>query len=352
MIFQLFLAILGLALLYFGAEWLVGGSSRLAFRLGVSPLIVGLTVVAFGTSSPELLVCLHANLSATDPTAGGGFVMGNIIGSNIYNIALILAVGALIRPILVSRQVIFREGPFLIGMTLLLLWFVRDFQIDRIEGGVFVALLLSFLVLSGITSAKQMRASADDETPEDEEEMAEAAATPLWKLFLLIVIGLVGLAGGAQVLVSSATKLALMVGVPEAFVSLTIVAFGTSVPELATVVVASMRKQGDIITGNVIGSNIFNTLAILGITALAKPVVYDSMEVRPMELYYMSGVTVLLLPLLITRRRLARWEGGILLLSCLIYTGFLVQRLPSNTESIELETASLPVPQTVSVRQD
>ena len=198
MILQLALAALGLALLYFGAEWLVGGSSRLAFRLGISPLIVGLTVVAFGTSSPELLVCLHANLSAVEPTAGGGFVLGNILGSNIYNIALILAIGALIHTIPVSRQIIIREAPILIAATLFLLWFLRDYQIDRVEGGVLAAMLLAFLVFSGITAAKQMQGSNDKVIDEDEEkEVADARATPVWKLGVLIVAGLVALAGGA-----------------------------------------------------------------------------------------------------------------------------------------------------------
>lgn len=337
MLLHLILTLLGLILLYFGAEWLVGGSSRLAVHLGVAPLIVGLTVVAFGTSSPELLVCLHANLSAIDPMAGGGFVMGNIIGSNIYNIALILAVGALIRPIAVSPQILVREGPFLIGATVLLLWLVRDYRIDRGEGAILAILLLTFLVLSGITSARQMRGKngkdvskvLEDLGQEDSDWAEEAQSSSLPKLIGLIVVGLGALAGGTAVLVDSASELALMLGVPPAFVSLTLVAFGTSVPELATVIVASVRKQGDIITGNVIGSNIFNILAILGITALVKPVLYDPVEVRPLELYYMTGLTLLLLPLLITRRRLARWEGIVLLASCLVYTGFLIERLPA-----------------------
>ncbi len=329
MILQFALAIFSLALLYFGAEWLVGGSSRLAFRLGISPLIVGLTVVAFGTSSPELLVCLDANLTAVDPTAGGGFVMGNIIGSNIFNIALILAIGAVIRPISISRQVIVREAPILIGATLVLLWMVGNQTINRTEGALLTGGLVAFLVFSGITSAKQMQGNGAEGDHSLDEEVKAAKSTPVWKLLLLIVVGLIALAGGAHLLVESAGELAIMLGVPEAFVSLTVVAFGTSVPELATVVVASIRKQGDIITGNVIGSNIFNTLAILGITALAKPVVYDAQEIRPLELYYMTGLTVILLPFLISRKRLARWEGGLLLVSCVVYTYFLFERLSS-----------------------
>lgn len=353
MILQFALATVGLALLYFGAEWLVGGSARLAYRFGISPLIVGLTVVAFGTSSPELLVCLDANLTAATPTAGGGFVLGNIIGSNIFNIALILAVGALIRPILVSRQIIVREAPFLLGATLLLVWFLADHALSRLEGGVFVLGLLVFLVFSGITSAKQMRRNNRAAAPlgidpeEEAKTAAEAKLTPLWKLLGLIATGLITLALGAHLLVDSAGKIALMMGVPEALVSLTMVAFGTSVPELATVVVAALRKHGDLIMGNIIGSNIFNIMAILGITTLVKPLVYDPLEVQPLEIYYMTGLTIVLLPFLINRRRLSRWEGGLLLASCLVFLSFLIERLPSSP----VDDPILPAPAAAILEQ-
>ena len=321
MVLQLVLSIVGLALLYFGAEWLVEGSSRLALRFGISPLVIGLTVVAFGTSSPELLVCLQANMTKP-PLEGGAFVLGNILGSNIYNIALILAIGALIRPINISRQIIVREVPILIGAVLLLIWFLQDQRLSRTEGGIFFAGLLAFLLFSGITSAKQMREKRDAA----KEEKSEAEESPVWKSIFLIVAGLGALIFGSNLLVESATRLATLLGVSPALISLTLVAFGTSVPELATVVVASMKNQGDIITGNVIGSNIFNVLAILGITALVRPVVYSTQDVHALELYYMAGITILLLPLLMTRRWLSRGEGMLLLASCMVYLYFLYQQ--------------------------
>ncbi len=340
MILQLALLICGLALLSFGAEWLVGGSSRLALKYGISPLIVALTIVAFGTSSPELVVCLTKQLTEADPIVAGGFVFGNVIGSNIFNIALILAVGALIRPIMISRQIILREAPILIVATLMLVWFMLDQQITVLEGGLLFTGLLAFLIFSGVTSVRQMARSREQgPNPEQAEELADAQrASNLW-LIALILAGILGLALGSHLLVGSAEKIALMLGVPEALVSLTLVAFGTSVPELATVVAAARRNAGDMITGNVIGSNIFNILAIVGITAMAKPIVYSTQEVTMVEIGYMTALAILLFPFLLTRKTLARWEGAILLASCLLYVGYLSQRLPDKLPIEESEAA-------------
>jgi len=328
-------AIAGLALLYFGAEWLVNGSSKLALRLGIAPLIIGLTVVAFGTSSPELFVCLGANLTQADPTVGGGMVLGTIIGSNVFNLALILAIGALIRPIPVSRQIVIREMPILLVATALLLWFLRDQQLSRVEGGILFAGLIGFLTLSGITSVRQMR-DKRGETPDILEDLDPEAAKemPVWKAVGFILFGLVGLAYGSDLLVNSATSIAEALNVSEAIISFTVIAFGSSVPELATVVVASIRKEGDIITGNVIGSNIFNTMAILGIVALVKPVVYNSAQLSVVEPYYMAGLTLILFPFLLTRRTIARWEGLVLLLACVGFAYILFQKVQTTRAAV------------------
>ena len=324
MILQFALALAGLTLLYFGAEWLVGGSSRLAWRLGVSPMVVGLTVVAFGTSSPELFVCLDANLTSEDPIKGGGIVMGNIIGSNIFNIALILGVGAVIRPIQVSRRIVLGQAPILVAATLMLLWFLRNQEISPLEGALLFAGLLAFLLLSGMTSAKQMRDRRH--AREGQETTLVDTPAPLGMSLTLILIGLLALAAGSHLLVSSAEALALSLGVSEALIGFTVIAFGTSVPELATVIVASLRREGELITGNVIGSNIFNTLAILGIVALVKPIVFDSDQVSSVEIYFMVGLTLFLFPLFLARTRLGRWEGAALLLACLAFAYLLFQR--------------------------
>ncbi len=328
-------AIVGLALLYFGAEWLVSGSSKLALRLGIAPLIIGLTVVAFGTSSPELFVCLGANLTEADPIVGGGMVMGTIIGSNVFNLALILAVGALIRPIPVSRQIVVREMPILLAATALLIWFLRDQQLTRVEGGILFGGLIAFLVLSAITSIKQMREKrgAAPEIPDDLDPEAAKEMT-VWKAIGFIVFGLVGLAYGSDLLVNSSKAIAEVFHVSAAIISFTIIAFGSSVPELATVVVASIRKEGDIITGNVIGSNIFNTLAVLGIVSLAKPVVYNSAQLSTVEPYYMAGLTLILFPFLLTRRTIARWEGLVLLLACAGFGYILFQKVQTQRAAV------------------
>lgn len=320
-------AIVGLALLYFGAEWLVNGSCKLALRLGIAPLIIGLTVVAFGTSSPELFVCLGANMNKP-PNVGGGIVLGTIIGSNIFNIALVLAIGALIRPIPVSRQIVVREAPILLGATLLFLWVIRDQTITRVEGGILFAGLIAFLTFSGITSAKQMREKRAAPDPALDDLDPEAAKQmPIWKAIGFIIFGLVGLAYGSDLLVNSASEIAKRFHVSEAIVSFTLIAFGSSVPELATVVVASLRKEGDIITGNVIGSNIFNTLAILGIVAMIKPITYNAAQLSNVEPYYMAGLTLILLPFMLTRRMIARWEGLVLLLACAGFAYILFQKV-------------------------
>ena len=328
-------AIVGLALLYFGAEWLVSGSSKLALRLGIAPLIIGLTVVAFGTSSPELFVCLGANLNQPIPTVGGGMVMGTIIGSNVFNLALILAIGALIRPIPVSRQIVVREMPILLVATALLIWFLRDQQLTRIEGGILFGGLIAFLVLSAITSIKQMREKrgAAPEIPDDLDPEA-AKEMPVWKAIGFIIFGLVGLAYGSDLLVNSSKAIAEVFHVSAAIISFTVIAFGSSVPELATVVVASIRKEGDIITGNVIGSNIFNTLAVLGIVSLAKPVVYNSAQLSTVEPYYMAGLTLILFPFLLTRRTIARWEGLVLLLACAGFGYILFQKVQTQRAAV------------------
>ena len=314
---QLGLALLGLIGLFYGAEWLVGGSSRLAFHLGISPLIVGLTIVAFGTSSPELLVALRAN-----PQGNGSLVMGNVTGSNIYNLALILGIGAFIYPLKVPRQLLVRDMPIMLLASFALLWLVRDDQIARWEGGALFAGLLGYLVWSGFTSAKQIKESVAGEFAGPSDQ----STTSVPKCLLVIVGGITCLGVGAELLVDSAEKIARHFGISDAVIGLTLLAFGTSVPELATVVVASMKREGDIITGNIIGSNIFNIMAILGITALGKPIQFQAAPMT-LDFRFMLGIALLCYPLMITRRLLSRWEGAVLLIVCTTYLFFVYQRI-------------------------
>lgn len=317
---EILLAIAGLAGLYFGAGWLVFGSSRLALRLRISPLIVGLTIVAFGTSSPELLFCLNANAEGK-----GDMVMGNIVGSNICNIALILGVAAVIRPLVIKEQIVFREMPFLLIASALLVVFMRDQRIDRWEAVILFAGLLLFLGLSARTSAKEIKASVLAEAGLPEAIDRTTRYGSVTKNLAFVLLGLTALMVGAKLLLDSAVFIAREFHVSEAIIGLTLVAVGTSLPELATSISASLRREGDLVTGNVVGSNIFNVLAILGITGCVSPIVYQKLEGT--DLWFMIGLTVVLLPLLWTRRTLDRWEGILLLAAFCVYSFILYQRI-------------------------
>ena len=309
----------GFALLYFGAEWLVKGSGEISYRVGISPLVVGLTVVAFGTSAPELLVVLQANLQ-TPPEPD--IALGTIIGSNICNIALILGVGALIRPIVVHAQIIKREMPILLVASGAFVAMLMDGEVSRIEGGI-LTLGILFYVYANVRMAKK---------EPDPNQFAEAGAETVkmvkrsgpWRLALdigLILLGLALLVVGARFLVGSGVFLAKEFGVPSAIIGLTLVAFGTSLPELATSIVAAARKQGDIITGNAIGSCIFNILCVIGIASVVLPL--NTQNVNKIDLCVMMGLTILIFPLLATRKRISRGEGLLLLVIYFGYTAYL-----------------------------
>ena len=311
--------VLGLTLLYFGAEWLVKGSSELALRLGISPLVVGLTVVAFGTSAPELLVGIQANLK--DPPQGD-IALGNVVGSNIFNVALILGAAALMRPIVINSQIIKRELPILLIASLVFILMIWDGVVTRAEGGVLTIGIVSYVLFSLVAAKAARRARQFEEFEKKEIEHAkEEGGRRILMDVGLIVIGLAGLAYGADRLVVSGIELARLFGVPEAIIALTFFAFGTSVPELATSVVASLKKQGDIITGNVVGSCVFNLLAVVGIVALIRPI--SSEEIQRVDLWVMGGLALLLIPFMWHKMRLSRFEGGILLAICFGYVGYL-----------------------------
>ncbi len=322
----------GLVLLYFGAEWLVKGASEIALRLGISPLVVGLTVVAFGTSMPELLVCLKANSPEilTAPLSWFGFSMemgdtspdmalGNIVGSNIFNLALVLGAAALVRPIIVHSQLIKRELPILLASTLVFIWMMRDMYLSQWEGGLLVIGIVVY-VINSIMSAKSENSLNQDfaEFEKDEIEQAKKASGRVFVDLGLIIVGMVALVLGASWLVDHGECLAHAFGVPEVVISLTLFALGTSLPELATSIVASWKRQGDIVTGNAIGSCIFNLLAVIGVTAGVKPL--DAGEISWLDLGVMLGLTIIIIPMMWTRMSLSRKEGGLLVLAALAYS--------------------------------
>ncbi|MFK7911434.1 MAG: calcium/sodium antiporter [Akkermansiaceae bacterium] len=326
----------GLTLLYFGAEWLVKGASEIALRLGISPLVVGLTVVAFGTSMPELLVCLKANSPEVIAAPAGWFgweievgeaspdmALGNIVGSNIFNIALILGVAALIRPVVVNSQLIKRELPILLLASVVFVAMMSDMKLDRWEGMILASGILAYII-ANVRLSKKAR-YAQERYEEFEEEAIEHAKEGGSRVMIdlgLVILGIGALVIGADWLVDHGESLAVYFGVPEVIISLTLFALGTSLPELATTIVASLKKQGDIITGNAIGSCIFNILFVMGATAGVKPLAAG--ELSWIDLGVMLGLSALIVPLMWSRMRLSRIEGTILLLIAIGYSSMVI----------------------------
>jgi cation:H+ antiporter len=320
MIAQILAFLAGIVLLYFGAEWLVRGASRLARSFGMSALVVGLTVVAIGTSAPELVVSVLAVLRGqTDMT------VGNVVGSNISNIALILGASAIVYPIAIKGRLLSRGIPLMILATILLWLLAMDGSLGRTGGLLLVLALVGYFVY--------LLRSSSDEVPEvaDEFDRHQRARnccareeSRRWNIGVAAT-GLVLLAVGAHLLVGAATVFARHIGLSDLVVGLTVVAIGTSLPELATSLLAAFRKEADIAVGNAVGSNVLNILGVLGPTALLQPLAISPALMR-FELPIMLGVSVLLLPLAWTRLRLERWEGVLLILGYVAFVGLLLFR--------------------------
>ncbi|MEL6310305.1 MAG: calcium/sodium antiporter [Chloroflexota bacterium] len=295
----------GLVLLFFGGNWLVQGASRLAESAGVSPLVVGLTIVAIGTSAPELIVSISAALSGSADIA-----VGNVVGSNIANIGLILGLSALIYPVSVHVTMLRREIPIMLFVTLLAVWMFNDNTLTRGEGGVLLIGLVLFTAFMLVASRQEQQTDEDlsSDQPVPVGRLKEGMRTLVGMLLLVI---------GAQLTVSNATELARNVGVSEVVIGITLVALGTSLPELVTSITAAWRKQSDIAIGNIVGSNIFNILGILGVSALLQPIEIVQ-QVATVDALVMLGFSMLLLPFVLDRV-LGRIEGLGFLLG---YMGF------------------------------
>jgi cation:H+ antiporter len=308
MFWNISLLILGLFAITFGAEGLVRGSSSLAIRLGLTPLIIGLTIVAFGTSTPELVVSLGASLNNQ-----GDISIGNVVGSNICNIGIILGLTALLCPVKVSLQVVKNDGTIMIAASLLSLFIITKGTISRLKGIALFAALVAYTVYSIWLAKKEVSA----EIKQQFHEGVPSQSKSLYLDLLFIGGGLLLLVFGSRILVISATDIARLIGISEAVIGLTIIAAGTSMPELATSIVAALRRHPDIAVGNVVGSNIFNILGILGMASIAKPL--SATGITKLDLWVMVGFSVALLPLLYTDLKLQRWEGGLLLFGYAAY---------------------------------
>jgi cation:H+ antiporter len=315
--------IAGLAALIVGASLLVRGASKLALRLGLSPLVVGLTVVAFGTSAPEMAVTTGAVLAGQ-----GGLAIGNAVGSNIFNVLFILGLAALLKPLTVNRQVIRQEVPVMIGGALLVIVMGLDGEIGAFDSALLLALLAGYTVFL-VRQSRREGASGDQDPPLEPATAAAQWDARLPMQLMLIAVGLALLVGGSDALVSSAVTFARTLGMSEVVIGLTIIAAGTSLPEVAASVAATLKGERDIAVGNVVGSCVFNLFGVIGLggaAALLGP--GEALQLPPammhFDLWVMLAALVACLPIFFTGREIARWEGALFLGYYVAYTAYLV----------------------------
>jgi cation:H+ antiporter len=298
----------GLVLLTVGAEGLVRGSTGVAHRMGVTSLVIGLTVVAFGTGSPEMILCVEAARAGNS-----GLALGNIVGSNISNIALVLGAAALARPLCVRSELVRREVPLMIAATLLLGAMLLDGGLSRLDGFILIVGAVAYTAVSYIAAKRGDKPAAVAEF----DEAIERTQRPAWMDAALLVAGMISLVLGANLLLKGATFIAEQFGISQVVIGLTIIAIGTSLPELATSVMAAIRDEADVAFGNVIGSNVLNILAVLGVVALIHP--FEVQGLRALDMAVLVGSAILVLPLMWRGWVLNRWEGAALLLGYAAY---------------------------------
>jgi cation:H+ antiporter len=300
----------GLVVLVYGAEILVKYASIFAARLKVPPLIIGLTIVAYGTSAPELAISSMATLNGQADIA-----IGNVIGSNVYNVLLILGVSALITPLVISEQLVRIDVPVMVAASVLTLILALDGDFDAIDGAMLLALLLGYTAMQ--VQIGRTAAGLDDSTP-------DIAGSKLRDIVMLLV-GLGLLVVGSRVFLDGAIGIARALGISELVIGLTIVAAGTSLPETATSIVAAIRGHRDIAVGNVVGSNVFNVLGVLGFSSLIAPGVIDvDPSMKVFDIPVMIAVAIACMPIFFTRNVIARWQGAVFVVYYVLYIVYLV----------------------------
>ena len=296
------LLLLGLVVLLVSGEFLVKGAAGLALKLNISPLVIGLTIVSFGTSAPELLVCIEGSLAGLND-----IVVGNIVGSNIANLALVLGLTCMVFPIAIDKNCIRVEWPLMMLASVLFTVFAFDQEISSVEAVILFVVLIAYLAYLFLFSKKHR----EEIVGETEEIAAGVKQTPYWKLILFIIPACVGLYFGAGWFLEGATDMAKMFGVSDHVIGVTVVAFGTSVPELVTSMMAAFRKQAGISIGNLIGSNVFNLLGVLGVTGMIKAIPVST-TMLAVDVYWMLFVAALIFPLMLFGKKLNWWKGAIL----------------------------------------
>lgn len=303
------LLLLGLVVLVVGGEFLVKGAVGCSSAFKISPLVIGMTVVSFGTSAPELLVSLQSALDGNP-----GIAIGNVVGSNIANIALVLGITVIIFPIIAERQTKFIDYPMMLLACILFYVFALDNVIELYEGVILFGILVAFTTYLVVNSRKKTKKAQQEEENED-GEYTDALKYPIWKSIVFLLIGLVALYFGSEWFVEGAVGIAevLLEGNPdkESIIGVTVVALGTSAPELVASIVAAVRKQSDISVGNLIGSNIFNVFAVIGITAIVKPIEVSD-QVLDFDMYWMLGIMLAMIPILLLGKRIGRVKGVLL----------------------------------------
>ena len=323
MILNLIYFVMGLLMLYYGAHWLVKGSSSLARNLGLTPLVIGLTVVAFGTSAPELFVSVVSSIKDKSMIA-----VGNVVGSNICNIALVLGLAAVLHPTTSNRSVYRRDIPIMLGISIYLLLISFDSKIGRIEGASLFGGIILYTYFNYYIAVKESQQNLKSDSVAFVHAVEEIEyVTSRSRQVLLIAVGIIGVVVGAEVLIDSAVAIMKIFNVSEKFIGLTVVALGTSLPELATSVVAALRKEMDISIGNLVGSNVFNILSVLGAASLIRPIPIPGGFINSGLLVdYLVMIFVGFLPWLMMRKDyiITRRDGFILLICYTGYVAYLI----------------------------
>jgi cation:H+ antiporter len=331
------LVVLGLVLLVVGAEILVRGAARLAARVGISPLIIGLTIVAYGTSSPEMAVSLQASFSNQADIS-----IGNVVGSNIFNVLGILGASAVLTPLVVAQQLVRLDVPIMIGVSVLALFLGKDGNIGKLDGGLLFMGAIVYTAFLIYQSRREKDASVQDEYAQEYGDRSSTALHQWLKNAAFIIGGLALLILGSRWLVEGAIAIAQAWGINELIIGLTIVAVGTSLPEAATSLIASLRGQRDIAVGNVVGSNIFNILAVLGLAGLLSPngVAVQASALR-FDIPVMIAVAVACVPIFFTGNIISRWEGLLFLVYYVAYTTYLGFKVTDHDDLSTISTVLL-----------
>jgi len=315
---DILILLLGLAVLIVGGELLVRGAVGLSSAMKISPLVIGMTVVSFGTSAPELLVSIQSAMGGNP-----GIAIGNVIGSNIANLALVLGVTVIIFPIVAEKQTKMLDYPIMMFASVLFYIFALNLNLEFVEGLVFVVILLSFTYYlirkSRKSTKKEIAAKLESEAEVEEKESSTGMS------FLFLLGGMFGLYFGSGWFVGGATEIARSFNLSDSVIGVTVVALGTSAPELVASIMAALKKQSDISVGNLIGSNIFNIFAVLGITAMVKPIAVEQ-EVMSFDMWWMLGISLLLVPVLYLGSKIGKLKGVILLISYVTYIVLVVLR--------------------------